>query len=353
MNKLKAFLTLLLLAFTSAPVSATQPRTGSPFNGLRVVEDSAATSYSFWVSAHFYGGSGNVSGYPASTLLANLDMINASDEKFLVCAGDLFKDVQNDIPKFKRSLFDKLQKPLFNAVGNHDVSGNVFTDNYGSTYYYFGYQGDRFIILDTELDGSSISGNQLGFLKNILATAQEGQNIFIFSHRPIWAEEDPELSKAFPDNTKSLTGTNFESDIEPLLMKAQKKSNIYWFSGSLGKAPASFFYHKKENSNIHYVQTAIRDLKRDAMLSVQVKSGKVEFKTVSLTDQELKPLEEYNYAFWMEGKGSSEFNYRLVPYYFELMLTHRYFYYGMGYMVLLILSLKALKWLRQRRKARG
>ncbi len=43
------------------------------------------------------------------------------------------------------SLFDELEIPLFNAVGNHDLSGDFYQINYGATllnkhcYWYFGY----------------------------------------------------------------------------------------------------------------------------------------------------------------------------------------------------------------------
>src|SRR5688500_16545784 len=89
----------------------------SPFNHKAVQIDSTG-SYSFIVSGHFYGDGTNKTGYPANTLLANLDHINESDACMLICLGDLFMDIKNEIPNYQMSLFDKLEIPLFNAVGN-------------------------------------------------------------------------------------------------------------------------------------------------------------------------------------------------------------------------------------------
>jgi hypothetical protein len=344
--RLLTYLSLSLLPLSLCGQSVVE----SPFNHLPLVEDSVSNDYSFWVSAHFYGGEGNKSGYPASTILGNISMLNNSAERFVVCNGDMFKDVQNDIPTFQKSFFQFLRKPLFNAVGNHDISGNVYQENFGDTYSSFVYHNDLYILLDAELENSSIAGEQLEWFLKTLKTARKGNPIFIFSHRPIWAEDHPVLGNVFPDNTKALTGSNFPSAIEPALKTQQASNAIYWFSGSLGKAPASFFYYEEEGTEIHYIQTAIRDIKRDALLSVSVSDEQVVFKTVSLTGQKLEPLEHYDLEFWMQDRPTEEFNTRLIPYYVRLMATHRYFWYGVLYTLGGVFALAFLtRWRRKRR----
>lgn len=301
----------------------------SPFNDLTVQTDSSG-SYSFFVSGHFYGGGSNSTGYPANTLLANLDMINGSDASMLICLGDLFLDISHDIPFYEQSLFEKLEKPLYNAVGNHDITDQIYQENFGATHYAFEIEGDLHVILDTELDDGDIRGEQLDFLKNI--QAKQGQNIFIYAHRTIWKDTYPEMDGILNDNTQSLTSNNFEDEVLPVLKSLSEKANIYWFAGSIGgAAPASFLYHKDEENGVTYIATAIRALPRDAMLEINVKNGSVEFETISLTGQDLKPLQEYNVDFWQTTSGEPPFNWKLVPYYFQLMLTHRYFWYGVGY----------------------
>ena len=305
----------------------------SPFNHTTVVVDSTTSDYEFLISGHFYGGSQNKSGFPASTLLGNIDAINQSNAKFFICLGDMVMDVKNDIPKFKSSLFSMLQVPLFNAVGNHDISGTIYQDNFGKTWSAFDYQGDRFVLLDAEEGDSQIKGEQLEFFKKQIAG--EYNNLFIFSHRPIWAEARTDLEGVFPDNTQGAFGTNY-LEIEPLLQSTNKP--VYWFSGSLGDAPVSYFYHRPEQGNLHLIQTAIRDLERDAILKVKLKAGKVSFETQSLTGQTLEPIEHYNLEFWRSYRKPVEFNYRLIPLWTKNALTHRYFWYGVGSVLFLLVA---------------
>jgi predicted MPP superfamily phosphohydrolase len=309
----------------------------SPFNKAIVqVEDTA--NFSFLVSGHFYGASSNQSGYPASTLLASLDMLNKSDAAFVMCLGDMFMDVRNNIPNYIHSLFSKLQKPLFNAVGNHDISSDeVYQKKFGETYFYFVIGSNAFVVLDTEINDGSIKSKQMEMLTDVLSS-EKVSNVFVFSHRLIWAEQDETLSPLFSDNTRSYISNNFSKEVLPLLDASSK--HVYWFSGSLGgNAPSSFFYHPYAE-NITYIATAIRDLPRDAVLEVQLKNDEVHFNTVSLTRQELKPLEEYNLEFWQANKPKAKvFNKRLLPLYIKNMLKHWMFWTGViiGFVVLLVL----------------
>jgi Calcineurin-like phosphoesterase len=324
----------------------------SPFNSKKIEIDSS-NNYSFIVSGHFYGGSTNSTGYPANTLLANLDWINDSDNNFLICLGDLFKDVQNDIPKYQSSLFDELNLPLYNAVGNHDLSGNIFQENFGETSYYFQAGNDIHLILDSEQDDGDISGNQLELLKKAIEVAKglDEANLFIYAHRTLWKEAYPEMESVFNDNTQSLTANNFEDEIKPLLEKAAEQMNVYWFAGSLGNAPASFFYHHDEKSKLTFIATAIRALPRDAVLEVSVNEGDVSFNTHSLTGQELEPVESYNLDFWNETSAEEPFNWRLVPLYFKNTLLHRYFWYGVLWTTFGFLFILLFKKWRAKRKA--
>ncbi|MFN3916792.1 MAG: metallophosphoesterase family protein [Flavobacteriales bacterium] len=300
--------------------------------------------FSFIVSGHFHGGSNNTSGFPASTILSYIDDFNATNNRFMICLGDLFLDVRNDIPVYKRVLIDKLNKPLFNTPGNHDISGNVYQENFGKTYGSFRISQALFILLDTELDNSSIKGEQLMLLQQKLNDLSEITQVYLFSHRPVWAESLPVFEGVFPDNTKSKFGTNFNDEVYPLLKKAQNTAQVYWFSGSLGDAPASFFYHKMADEQIHFIQTAIRNLPRDAILRVNVVDAETSFSTISLTGQYLEPLQHYNLQFWQNYRKPKEsFNWRLLPLYVKQMIFHRYFWYGAGFSLLLFILITFFK----------
>jgi hypothetical protein len=323
----------------------------SPFN-KRVIQDTSS-NYSFIVSGHFHGSSTNQSGFPASTLLANIDTLNTLQPLFLMSLGDLFLDVNDTyIDHYQKSLFDKLKMPLFNSVGNHDLAnGNRYEKMYGKSFFSFSCHGELFIILNTELNDGDIKGEQLELLKEKIASAatQSVQHIFIFTHRPVWAEEHPGYSTLFKDNTRSQFGApNYKKEIQPLI--EHSTIPIYWISGSLGDGPASFFYDK-DASGITFMQTAIRDLPRDAVLIVHVKAGNISFQGISLTGEQLQSIENYNVNYWTQKSApEATFNYRLLPYLTLQMITHTYFWIGLicgGILVLVLIGL-IKKWKRKK-----
>lgn len=338
---------LLFLILFSLELSA---QVVSPFNKLPViVRDNE--SYSFFVGGHFHGSSTNLSGYPAASLLANIDQLNADTTMFLISTGDMFLDVRNNIPNYERSFFNKLKIPLFNAVGNHDVSGNVYNTHFGQTWSGFQLGTEAFIILDAEINDGSIKDEQLVFFKSSIEkwcnADSKIKNIFIFTHRPVWAEEDEKLKNIFLENTQSDFGNNFQSTILPLLKKHASKQKFYWFSGSLGaNAPASFFTYTK-NKNITFIQTAIRDLPRDGILKVKLTNSVVSFETISFSDQKMPKFETCGLNMWKGAPASAPFNYRLIPLYIKQMLFHRYFWYGL---ILAIFSFICLRFVLRKIK---
>ena len=302
----------------------------SPFNQKVITTDSSG-NYSFIISGHFYGDGGNKSHFPANTLLANLEWVNEeSNADMLVCLGDLFKDISNDIPNYETSLFNQLEIPLVNSVGNHDLTGTVYQDNYGKTAFLFEVNNDLHLVLDTEQDNGDIEGEQLALLERVRDQVNQGDihNVFIYTHRTVWSNSYEEMDGLFQDNTQSLSGTNFSTDVIPLLNEIGQKVPVFWFSGSLGTAPASFFYFHDAPNNLTIIATAIRSLPRDAVLIAQVNQGEVSFLTHSFTGQDLLEIEAYDVNFWQTEVGAEPFNWKLIPYYMELAVTHRYFWYG-------------------------
>ncbi len=322
----------------------------SPFNQQKIQTDSTG-DYTFIVSGHFYGDGTNKSGYPANTLLGNLDLINKSKATMLVCLGDLFMDVENDLPKYQHSFFQQLKIPLVNSVGNHDLSGNFYQEHFGKTYFEFQIHRDLHLVLDTELDNGDIVDEQLQLLEVTKNRTKSGEidNVFIYTHRTIWSKAYSEMEGLFLDNTQGIGTTNYSSEVLPILKEIGKNASVYLFSGSLGNAPASFFYFRDKSNAVSIIGTAIRALQRDALLYVHVKQGKVSFEPVSLTGETLLPLESYSVDYWQEEVGEEPFSWRLVPYYCKLMVTHRYFWYGVLSMGILCLILWRLKKRRVKR----
>ncbi|MGV6861472.1 MAG: metallophosphoesterase family protein [Putridiphycobacter sp.] len=314
----------------------------SPFTKYEVNSDST-NNYSFLVSGHFYGNQSNQTQMPCNTILGNIDWLNEQKPTALFCLGDLFGNVETDIPNYDLFLFSRLKFPLFNAVGNHDLKNEIYQNNFGDTYFYFELNGDVHIVLDTEIDNGNIEGDQMDMLKEAVKIGEQKQinNVFIYAHRTLWSKHYSELDKLFKDNTQSVMGNNFKSDVLPLLEGANAK-NIYWFSGSIGgEAPASFFYFPK--GKITYIGTAVRGLKRDAVLKVMVNNGQVNFETHSLTNQPVEKLEYYSVDYWNQGHEEDGFNYRLIPLYVKQTFLSRYFWYGFFFFLFISLGIKFFK----------
>jgi hypothetical protein len=326
----------------------------SPFNNLAVVDTS--TDYSFIVSGHFHGASTNISTFPAASLQANIDTLNALKPSFLISLGDLFLDVNETyIQHYQKSLFNKLKMPLFNAVGNHDLAGDLYEKQFGKTFFSFIRKSELYIVLNTELNDGSIKNEQFQFFKNAInsVSSEQIKNIFIFSHRPVWAEQIPKYKGLFSDNTRSAIGSNnFSEEIKPLLQTVSKSKHVVWISGSMGGlAPASFFYDKDDESCVTYMQTAIRDLPRDAVLKVNVNNGKISFNGISFTGQQLEPIENYNLKYWSNTIAPEQhFNYRLLPMLAMQMITHYFFWIGFisGVIFIFLAMLIIKKWKRKK-----
>ncbi|MBL7890334.1 MAG: metallophosphoesterase [Bacteroidia bacterium] len=304
----------------------------SPFNGIAI--NDSLKDYSFVVSGHFHGQSNNGSTFPAATVLSSIDSLNDIQPAFMMSLGDLFMDVDDVyLDHYRTSFFRKLKFPLFNVVGNHDISnGNRYEKEFGKSFSSFIVGSELFILLNTEINDGSIEGEQFNMLNTALSSVKEKniKNIFVFSHRPVWAERIEKYNKLFLENTRTALGkNNFLEKIVPLL-QAHKDINIFWLSGSMGGGPASFFYDQNKELGITFIQTAIRDTPRDAMLRVNVKNGEVNFEGISLTNQKLEKIDYYGVDLWLkEAKPETTFSYRLIPLYLKNMLLHRYFWYGL------------------------
>lgn len=312
----------------------------SLFTGIPPLAVDSAGSYRLLFGGHFHGASTNASGFPASSILANIEPINALGANALFSTGDLFLDPDANGARYHSSFLSKLEVALYNAPGNHDLEGTGYEQRYGPTFGILEFGADRVIWLDTERDNGSILNEQMVFLRDALS-GLKGTKVFIVSHRPIWAEEDATYAPLFEGNTRSTLGTNFQREVYPLLQQAAARAQVFWLSGSMaGKAPASIFFQPHAN-NITYIQCAIRDLPRDALLLADVSNGTIRWQGISLTGQKLKPVEEYDARWWQRSMSKAPpFNPRLIPMHVANALGAIEFWAGLGVGVLLLLLLR-------------
>jgi|GEM_PF-6094828 len=124
--------------------------------------------------------------------------------------------VGNDEVQSRRSfenflgINQKLLPPLYIVPGNHDYNNPVNIKLYHQLispkpYYSIDHKGCHFIMLNTELPGEigEIKGKQLEWLKQDLTKNQKAEMIFVFMHRAMFSELNPNFTKNLKDNFRS------------------------------------------------------------------------------------------------------------------------------------------------------
>ncbi len=122
--------------------------------------------------------------------------MSAMRPDFVVTVGDFAEDGRNpddyDIPLETMKIFDC---PVYYTPGNHDIydenSAKIFKEKTGNDpYYSFDFGNTHFIIIDnsTVSKYEDIDENQRDWVIDDLANNQDKTNIYVFMHKPFWAD---------------------------------------------------------------------------------------------------------------------------------------------------------------------
>ncbi|HRH39638.1 MAG TPA: hypothetical protein PK760_14910, partial [Flavobacteriales bacterium] len=295
----------------------------------------------------------------------------------------LFMDAKKDSARYARSFFSKLKVPFFNAPGNHDglldsviandirlfglvgfrqdqsvdidgsfrsVDCRVFEitppgPEYSHEYFVLNLESSDGLVSISAIERFTAVANSFklesGGDTSVFSYGLIRKQVFIISHRPIWSEDDPQYSDLFIDNTRSTFGTNYQKDVYPIVQEIAKHAHVYWISGSLGGGAPSSIFFQEHAPNITYIQCAVRDEPRDALLIADVYPDSVHWSALSLTGQKLLAPETYNAAWWRSQRGEGEgFNWRLLPYNAKVIVTHRAFWWGAAIALLIVLLVR-------------
>lgn len=208
--------------------------------------------YSFFVAGHVYGtpGVNNPGVHPP--FKARFPEINSQGTDLGFWTGDtVITSTPTDWDEIDADLA-AITAPTHLIVGNHDMTNReLFVSRYGPTYYSFEHQGDLFIALDSELDPSNISGEQMTFLRDAVRSTT-AQNIFILVHRLLWVSEGTPYYK-LKSGLNSAKGYNFRAnfwtEVEPLLRTLD--AQVYVIAGDVGVTWAmSLFYEHYDNMHL-------------------------------------------------------------------------------------------------------
>ena len=309
----------------------------SPFNHRIVNLNDVKHGYSFLLGGHIGSSAlknpnnGREEDYaktviipPFKGLLDNIKMINSLKTQFFVGLGDIFYTNQlNQVQEFLQAFAYKLETPFFNAPGNHDLYPDPvrYRDLFGKTYFDFQIGSEYFIFLNTNRRGDNLTDNsslniiqdsmylsdiafeQLEYFKGLLRKIENDngiKHVFIFTHQNIWLD-DPSIGGVSEQEFK------FDDIIEKELLQIPKI--FYWISGNPMSDGIGFVYHKKNDSNITYINTNMSDgvrygkksfpeemdLDPPTLLLVEIKPEQAPvFTPISLTDKKMKPIEFYD-----------------------------------------------------------
>lgn len=297
---------LLLLGLGGSPGPGPPPS----LNDLPLPERKVGTEHTFLVGGHLYGAPRNRrSVFPSASLIANVDVINERGADFFMSLGDaIMYCLPSHYAGFRRGLLDKLELPLFNAVGNHDVAVRKrYLEQFpGKTWYYFVHGGVMHLVVDTELEVGLIAGDQLRSLLAMLTVAvdlPEVRSVAIHSHKLIWTGVDTSY-KVVAEHLNNKDGYQsehlFAKQLLPTLHKLSLKKQVIWFSGDIGcDHSLQLFYDEAEGYDLTWIATGIGDTADDALLEVKVDAdGRMHPSVLRLDGKPSKPLASFGPAFW-------------------------------------------------------
>lgn len=276
--------------------------------------NSRKLSHSFFLAGHTYGSTAEKS---KNENLKGLHPPFMEKVSFLNAQPKMTKGFLLGDCVWKPSHWPEAQKdiesigiPIEIVRGNHDGGLKNFENLFGPSYKSYVYKNNLYIILDSNIDGWNIEGEQLVFLMNTLRNDTKNvDNVFIFSHHLIWYNTQ-KFSKPFPNSVQNRKQpSNFWTKIEPLLRLQERP--VYIFAGDLGAFSKErrkkdhvieYFYHSYDN--LTFVGTGMGGGVRDNMVIVDVfDDGSVEFRLIHLNGEDLDglgKLEDYRNPNFIE-----------------------------------------------------
>jgi hypothetical protein len=251
--------------------------------------------YSFFVAGHTYGqpGVNNVGFHPP--FKQKFPYIQSRPEiDFGVLTGDIVSPfpISQDWDEIDAEI-DTLGLPVYFAVGNHDMENRpLFEARYGITYFDFIYNNDLFIILDPNIDGWSITGDQLLFLQNSVSDNYTViENVFVFFHQILWRENTNQFNYiSWNSGSGRINPVNFWSTVIPIFDSIP--NDVHMFAGDLGASWSTDVTFDRYN-NIKLIASGMGDQNGENIIVVNVDSNKsVNYDLICLSDTNISCLGE-------------------------------------------------------------
>ena len=183
----------------------------NPWTHLRMLND--ADVFRFAIVSDRTGG------HREKIFSRAVEQLNTLQPEFVLSVGDLIEGYTTDPETLAKewrefqSFTSRLQMPFFYVAGNHDLSNEpmrkLWEEKFGRRYYHFVYKGALFLMLCSEDPpmSSSISDEQVEWLKKTLEENPTPHWIVVALHKPIWTGNIQKNGWAAVE--KALAGRNY------------------------------------------------------------------------------------------------------------------------------------------------
>ena len=176
-----------------------------------------------------------------------VENIDFSQFSGLLLGGDIsYQSSMNDATiNGLNDIFNLASENTLWALGNHDISDRSLIQSITGRNSYYAYykNGTTFIVLDTEIENSSITGAQLSFYNSVVDTISVSKNVILLHHKLMWMQGNTEMESMINDVSNGEAGTcgycldenNFYDDIYPKLVDLKNDGkNVYCLGGDVG-----------------------------------------------------------------------------------------------------------------------
>jgi hypothetical protein len=278
--------------------------------------DPSGKGYSFMAGGHWYGAHENsLSVSPSASLFAAVRKINRLQPKWIFALGDVVRNADDPQQIWAhQSLLDMITAEVILAAGNHDLMRNGFLNPaLGVSHWHFYHAGDRFLILNTEELRLGGSKKLLTWLQDSLAVQPAGRNLFVFSHRLLWALAEPGLAE-MDDFANEPFRTAVNADTARLVYEAvcrlAGEGPLHWFSGDVGTSWSFTVFEGQGAHHLrHFYAAGLGDRPEDAFWHVHVDAeGQVKADVFPLGLLEVDKMHHYDLPWWRKYIAAQQKN---------------------------------------------
>lgn len=155
------------------------------------------------------------------------------------------------------AIFNLSSRNTLFALGNHDYSDTrLISQTTGRASYYTHHKnGITFLVLDTQIGNTNISGDQKTMVDAVLDTIENSSHLVILSHKLLWMYDDNTLMPIADSISNGRLGgcgyciqpNDFNAEIRPRLAEVEQQGiEVICIAGDIGFRVKEFEYLSPE-----------------------------------------------------------------------------------------------------------